>query len=185
MPFPVYHFGPSGFVGLLLRRWLDPAVIMAANIIVDFEVLFAPGIFPHRHWHFHSWLIGTAVGAVLGASLYLIKPVRRLIVWSMDLLRIPYKPSLLKMTISGAFGVCLHVLIDGLYHYDVQPLFPHKQNPLWRWLIGITHSNNISQGKVELICALLFIPAIVLYVLAVKAYNKQKTPVEGSNVESK
>ena len=169
----------------MFRRWLDPAIIIAANVIVDFEVLFAAGRFPHRHWHFHSWLIGALVGAVFGASLYLIKPLRRIIARAMNLLRIPYKPSLWKMIISGAIGVCLHVLVDGFYHYDVQPLFPHSRNPLWRWLFDITHSNDVGQTKVKLICALFFIPAIILYVLAIRDYNKQKSSAETSNAKPK
>ena len=185
MPFPVYHLGPSGFVGLLFRRWLDPAVIIAANVVVDFEVLFAPGMLPHRHWHLHSWLTGALVGAVFGGCLYMVKPVRRAIVWGMKLLRIPYKPSLWKMTVSGALGVCVHVLIDGLYHYDVEPLFPRRGNPLWRWLFDMTHSNDLNQAKIKLICVLLFIPAILLYVLAVREYNKQKTSIKGCDVEPK
>jgi hypothetical protein len=182
MPFTPYHFGPSGFIGLAFRRWIDPAVFLAANVIVDVEVLFAPGLHQHRHWHWHSWLIGAVVGAIFGASLYLIKPIRRLIAWAMDLLRIQYKPGLIKMTAAGSLGVCLHVLIDGLYHYDVQPMFPHQQNPLWRWLY-ITHKNSIDQADIRLICLLFFIPAIILYVLAILKYNKHKSPVEVSDAK--
>jgi hypothetical protein len=185
MPFPVYHFGPNAFIGLLFRRWLDPAVILAASIVVDFEVLFAPGWPPHRHWHLHSWLIGALIGAAFGACLYLVKPAKIAIAWGMNLLRIPYKPNFWKMTVSGALGACMHVVVDGFYHYDVQPLFPGKHNPLWRWLFDITHSNDLSQARVKLICALLFIPAIVLYVLAVREYNKRKSSIESSDVQTK
>ena len=68
MPFTPYHFGPSGFLGLLLRRWIDPVVFVAANIIVDVEVLFAQGYPAHQHWHWHSRLVVAAVGAAFGAS---------------------------------------------------------------------------------------------------------------------
>ena len=59
MPHPLLHVGVNGFFGLLLRRWVDPFVIVAVNVIIDLEVLFAPG-FPdyHRHWYFHTFLVG-------------------------------------------------------------------------------------------------------------------------------
>lgn len=184
MPFTPYHFGPSGFFGLLLRRWIDPFVFVAANVIVDVEVLFAPGLYPHRHWHWHSWLIGAGVGAAFGASLYFIKPIRRFITDAMDFLRVPYKPGPIKMTVAGALGVCFHVLIDSFYHYDVQPLFPRQRNPLW-WLINDSLKDDISQTIIKIICLLFFIPAIILYVLTVRSYNKQKSSKDNVDAESK
>ena len=184
MPFTPYHFGPSGFVGLALRRWIDPFVFVAANVIVDVEVLFAPGWPPHQHWHWHSWLVGAGIGAVFGASLYLIKPIRRFIAGSMDFLRVPYKTGPIKMTVAGALGVCMHVLIDSFYHYDVQPLYPKGRNPLW-WLINDSLKDDSSQTIIKLICLGFFIPAIILYVLAVRSYNKQKSLKEIADAKSK
>jgi hypothetical protein len=37
----------------------------------------------------------------------------------MRLVRIRYKPSLIKMIVSGALGAAVHVLIDGIYHFDM------------------------------------------------------------------
>ena len=72
MPITPYHFGPSGLVGLLFRRWIDPVVLVAANIVVDLEVLAAYFRFSHewahRVWHFHTLLIG-GVAALLAALL--------------------------------------------------------------------------------------------------------------------
>ncbi len=39
MPFTPYHFGPSGFVGLVFGKWIDLPVFVLANVIVDVEVL--------------------------------------------------------------------------------------------------------------------------------------------------
>ena len=39
MPFTPYHFGPSGFIGLLFRKWLDVPVIVATNVLIDIEVI--------------------------------------------------------------------------------------------------------------------------------------------------
>ena len=58
MPFTPYHFGPSGFVGLLLRRWIDVPVFIAANVLIDIEVIadqyIQPGWPVHQVFHFHT-----------------------------------------------------------------------------------------------------------------------------------
>ena len=70
MPFTPYHFGPSGFVGLALRRWLDVPVFVLANVVVDLEplvvVLF--GLDYPLHGYVHTFLGGTVV-ALLWALL--------------------------------------------------------------------------------------------------------------------
>ncbi|MHC4299546.1 MAG: hypothetical protein ACYS7Y_19890 [Planctomycetota bacterium] len=35
MPFTPYHFGPSGCVGLILRKWIDVPVFVLTNVIID------------------------------------------------------------------------------------------------------------------------------------------------------
>ncbi|NLH16888.1 MAG: hypothetical protein GX455_09940 [Phycisphaerae bacterium] len=61
-----YHFGPSGLLGLLCHRWIDPVVFVAANVVVNMEVLAAmfgvPAVSPHRAWHFQTLLAGRIVG---------------------------------------------------------------------------------------------------------------------------
>ena len=79
MPFTPYHFGPSGFVGLVFRRWIDVPVFVAANVLIDLEVpadhFIQPGWPVHQVWHFHTLLVGGLAGAVLGAVVYYIKPL--------------------------------------------------------------------------------------------------------------
>lgn len=174
LPFTPYHIGPNGFVGLALRRWVDPAVIILANVAVDLEVLFAPG-FPevHRHWHFHTFLVGSIVGAAFGLVCWFFKPVFSR---AMNLLRISYKPRLWKMMLAGALGVCLHVLVDSFYHWDVQPLWPFSnRNIFWRLL---KHgSPDVGRGQVVLVCNILFYAAIVLYAFAVIKFNREKNSI--------
>ena len=71
MPFPTYHVGVNSFFGLALRRWVDPFVIVAVNVVIDLEVLFASG-FPdsHQHWYFHTFLVGGI--ALSGFSVFLL-----------------------------------------------------------------------------------------------------------------
>ena len=174
MPHPVYHFGPSGFFALLLRRWVDVPVFLLVNIIIDLEVLAAPrGVF-HRYWHFHTLLIGGLVGAAFGTAVYWIKPVRRFLEWLMLLVRLPYQSRLYKSVLAGILGVWVHVLVDGFYHYDVQMLWPYKQFRLWRvarrWWPG-------SMGRrVETGCLIFWAAAIAIYVfIVVRASLKQKS----------
>ena len=165
MPFTPYHFGPSGFVGLLLRRWIDVPTFILANVAVDVEVLvinLCNLSWPY-HRYCHTLLIGTAVGIACGAICYFFKPLFQ---WAMRTAWISYKTGLLKMLISGILGVWFHVLIDGIYHYDVKMLWPIKKNPLW---------NIITKDQVELICLLCFIPLAIIYILAVRSFNRKRS----------
>jgi len=171
MPFTPYHFGPSGVVGLVLRRWIDVPVFVLANVIVDIEVLFADGWPHHRHWHFHTLLVGAAVGAAWGLTAY---PLRHIFKRLMKLIRIPYKSGLWKMIISGILGVWLHVLVDGVYHFDVQPVWPSRVNPLYRLL---------TQPQVLLVCKLSFAALVILYVIIARPVTKAAA-VAGSQGKS-
>ena len=160
MPFPPYHFGASTFFGLALRKWIDVPVFVLANIIVDIEVLF----YNHGPYHryVHNLLIGAAAGVVWGALAYLAKPI---FVKIMRFIRINYKANLIKMIISGILGVWLHVFIDGIYHHDMLIFWPGKARPFWRLL---------SKPEVRLWCKLSFIGVAILYILAVRSFNKAK-----------
>ena len=170
MPYPTYHLGVSGFLGLLLRRWLDLPVLLLVNIPIDVEVLFADHWLEyHRHWHFHTLLVGGLLGAVFGLLVYQIAPIRILLQKIMQLLRVSYQPKRWKMVLSGVLGAWLHVAMDAIYHYDVQMFWPAKaknlQHPLW----GI-----ITQKQEVYICTALGIVAIGLYLLAVRSFNKKQ-----------
>ena len=160
MPVTPYHFGPSGFLGLVFRRWLDVPVFVLANVVVDIEVLCFANFRVHRYAH--TLLIGAAVGAVWGLAAI---PLRRLFSWAMPLLGLSYQTTVPKMLVSGVLGVWLHVLVDGLYHYDVWPLWPSRK--LWLWNIAARHIgyNNMAvlQEYIKLGCVLFFVAAIVLY----------------------
>jgi membrane-bound metal-dependent hydrolase YbcI (DUF457 family) len=163
MPFTPYHFGPNGFVGLVFKRWLDLPVLVLTNIIIDVEVLFriekytgplTHWNFPHRVFHFHTLLIGGLVGILFGLALF---PFRNILQKTMDFLRLSYKPTAMKMAVSGLFGAWLHVLVDGIYHWDVQMFWPNRHyRPLW---------NLLSQPQVRYICLAFALAVVVLYVV--------------------
>lgn len=168
MPFTPYHFGPSGFVGLVLRKWIDVPVFILANLIVDLEVLvilqFNLGRPIHRYSH--TLLIGAVVGLIWALAAY---PLRHIFKKIMQLLYIPYRTSLFKMIISGILGVWMHVLIDGLYHYDVNIFWPSKNIWLWRKMFP-----NISNQQLENICLVFFVAAAIPYALAVVSFIRAK-----------
>ncbi len=169
MPVTPYHFGPNAFIGLLFRRWVDPAVIILANIIVDVEVLgasFADAGWPniHRYWHLHTFLVGGTLGGVFGATIYLVRPLRRLIERAMKTARLDYTPNLYKMVIAGILGVWLHVLFDSVYHADVQPFWPNRSMPLYRWISAGRHEQ--AQSWVRTTCGIFGLLSAALYIHA-------------------
>jgi hypothetical protein len=154
MPPTPYHFGPSGFLGLVLRKWLDVPVFTLANVVVDTEVLFRHHCWP-VHGYAHTLLGGAVVGAIWGRY-----PLGKI----MQILRIPYQTGFWKMVISGVLGVWLHVFIDAIYHPDVLMFWPSKAKPLLRL---------ISQEQVKIACVGFLIATVVIYAFVATSYVKQ------------
>ena len=174
MPFTPYHFGPSGFVGLILKRWLDLPVFVLANVAIDVEVLFrvhrttgplTHWNFPHQVFHFHTLLIGGIIGAVLGLALF---PSRNILRKIMSFLQLPYKPTAIKMAVSGLLGAWFHITIDSIYHWDVQLFWPNtRYRPLWKLL---------TRSQVTSLCLILLAATIALYLtMLALALRKKRT----------
>lgn len=168
MPFTPYHFGSSGFFGLIFRRWVDVPVFLLANVLVDIEVIadkyLEPGWPVHQIWHFHTLLVGGLAGGILGLLIYKLRLTRKLCETSMKLIGLPYRATLTSMILGGIFGACLHVLIDSLYHYDVQIFWPYQRNPIYLWLIRTKHFNTPSlQQAVRQVCIAFWVLLGILY----------------------
>jgi len=169
MPFTPYHFGPSAFVGLVFKRWLDLPAFVLANVAIDMEVLFciektsgplSHWNLPHQVFHFHSLLVGGIVGTVFGLAMF---PFRSIFEKLMNLLRLAYKPAALKMAVSGLLGAWFHVAIDSIYHWDVQMFWPNKSaRPLWNLL---SRPQIISQSQIRDICLAFAVAAVALYIV--------------------
>ena len=173
MPFTPFHIGPSGFLGLVFRKWIDLPVFLLANVVVDVEVLIFHNWPIHRYAH--TLLIGAAVGAAWGVAAY---PLRSLFKSIMQAFGLPYRPGFFKMVISGVLGVWLHVLIDATYHFDVRLLWPFRKMSLHyiiRRYLGYPRPETI-KGYVIGICVAFLIAAIVVYALQVRASIRKSRP---------
>ena len=171
MPFTMYHFGPAGFVGLVLKKWVDLPVFLLANVAVDIEVpiIFALGLgWPH-HRYCHTIIGGTAVGAALAIACF---PVRGVFKKVMSVFRLTYNTTFTKMLIWSILGVWFHILIDSIDHWDVKPFWPYGKNPFW---------NIISDNHIKIICLLCWAAALVL--LAVHYVRHQVTDVKKQSDE--
>jgi len=182
VPVTPYHFGPSGFVGLVFRRWLDLPVLLMANVIVDIEVLVINwmGLGWPMHRYTHTLLWGAVAGVAWGASAYTIKPLFEDL---MRLMRLKYRTSLIKMIISGVLGVWLHAVADAFYHYDVRLFWPCKRPSMVRlarqWFGN--PAPRIIQGYVEGICAVLLVATAVLYIaILVRSLTRNRPVTEDS-----
>jgi membrane-bound metal-dependent hydrolase YbcI (DUF457 family) len=164
MAFTLYHFGPSGFLGLALRRWVDLPVFLLANVVVDVEVLIVRTFELGRpiHKYAHTFLIGAAVGAAWGILAY---PLRNFFKAATHMVRLPYKTGWVKMVVSGILGVWLHVLIDSVYHFDVRPF--------WPWVKRNYMFGALGQPSILIICIILWVAAVGLYTHLLRSQTKK------------
>jgi membrane-bound metal-dependent hydrolase YbcI (DUF457 family) len=136
-------------------------------VAVDLEplavILF--GLNYPLHGYFHTFLVGTVVALVWGLIAYWGKSILQRL---MKLFHLSYETNFRKMLLSAILGIWFHILLDGQLYTDIQPFWPLKANPLYGLL---------SYNTVYLICKISFLPAIVLYIIAVASYvrkNKAK-----------
>lgn len=146
MPFTPFHFGPGLMVKAIERKrfWLSSFV--AANVLVDCEVLYylSRGDAP-IHRYLHSYMGGFAGGLLAGASMFAVAKV-----WNQHrpawLPRMPRgnarsaddrsakqsadrplkatRGPLIASLVSGVIGGVSHVLLDSFMHHDMRPFWP-------------------------------------------------------------
>jgi membrane-bound metal-dependent hydrolase YbcI (DUF457 family) len=164
MPFTPYHFGPSGFIGLIFRKWIDIPVFILANVVVDLEplvVILFDLDYP-LHGYFHTFLCGAVVAIFWALIAYSGKSLFQ---WLMKLFQVPYETNFRKMLLSAILGVWFHILLDAPLYTDIQPFWPFKTNPMYGLL---------SYQTASLLCTIFFVPAIALYIIAVVSHIRKK-----------
>jgi len=157
MPFTPFHFGPHTCVALPLQRYIDVPIFVGVNVAIDIEPLLVMvyGFDYPLHGYCHTLLCGSLVGILLGLIAF---PFRKVIRKIMSLLRLPYSINLLKMAISGMLGAWMHILFDMPLYQDIKPFYPLAANPLY---------GTVSAKAVYGTCALLFLPALLIYLYMV------------------
>lgn len=157
MPFTPFHFGLHTCVALPLQRYIDVPLFVGANVAIDIEPLLVMvyGFDYPLHGYCHTFLFGSLVGLLLGPIAF---PFRKRIGRVMSQLRLPYSTNLLKMAISGILGAWMHILFDMPLYQDIKPFYPLSANPLY---------DIVSAKAVYGTCALLFLPALVIYLYMV------------------
>jgi len=164
MPFTPYHFGPSGFVGLVFRRWIDVPVFLLANVVIDFEpgIILLFGLDYPVHGLCHTFLIGAGVGLIWAFCAYWGRGLIGRLMW---LFALSYQASLRTMLLSSVLGVWLHILLDSFCWPDVQPFWPVHANPF----LSLTTIRTI-----HLLCTISFVPAIAVYLHAVLSGHRKR-----------
>lgn len=162
MPFTPFHFGAHACVALPLQKRLDVPVFILSNVFIDIEPLLVMlfNLNYPLHGYAHTFVGSFIIGSLWGCVAYMLRrPLSR----AMNFLKLSYTPSLGMSVLSGAFGGCLHVLFDSPIYADIKPFYPLSINPMY----GL-----ISNPMMYLLCALFFIPAIVLFFFARRCYSR-------------
>jgi len=166
LPFTPYHFGPSACIALPLRKYIDIPVFILANVAVDLEplaVILLDLNYP-LHGYFHTFLVGTVITLVWGFIAYSGKSILQRL---MTLFHVSYEANFRKILLSAILGTWFHLLIDSICWRDMRPFWPLNPNPFIDWMTLET---------VRLLCTISFLPAVGLYIIAVKSYiRKNKT----------
>ena len=139
MPFTPIHMGPGMAVKAAVPKHFSIVVFGLTQIALDLEVLWhlirwSPPL--HRFWH-------TYLGATLVALVFAVvgRPASQLIkaVWNQitrrcsDIdLSVAVHTSWLASASAAVVGAYSHILLDSLFHPDIEPLQPWSaHNPLF------------------------------------------------------
>ena len=123
MPFTPYHFGPGAALHSLAPRRISFFAFCAANVFTDFEPLYHMLRNEGRvHGFFHTYVGATVTAAItviafaavrrLGARLPALGPFQE------------REISLAAVATGAAAGTWSHVLLDSIFHSDIQPFAP-------------------------------------------------------------
>lgn len=165
MPFTPFHFGAHACVALPLNKKINILIFLLANVIIDIEpllVMIYNFSYP-LHGYAHTFIDASILGGIWGIIAYQFKTIFEKI---LKILKLPPVFSMKQYIISGILGALFHVLFDAPLYTDIKPFFPLDINPFY---------DLISNRSMYKICALLFIPAMILYFLIINRYRKLKS----------
>ena len=142
MPFTPLHMGPALLLKAGCERRFSLFAFGCAQILMDIEPLLglirhAPVL--HGRTHTLLWALPIGLGAVLLARLLRCLVLRR---WNREVahyglrwLSLPLSCGWSALLWGGLLGAYSHLLLDGLMHGDIQPLWPlYAGNPFYGWV---------------------------------------------------
>lgn len=143
MPFTPFHFGPGVLVKACLPQQFWLTSFMAANVLVDLEVLYylrqnEPPL--HRHWH--TYLGGSVAGITAGVLMFATAWVAVAFLpasWqALKRLRSTRRVRLLSESLlSGLVGGISHIVLDSFMHHDMHPFWPLWDGNNLAGMIGV------------------------------------------------
>ena len=157
IPFTPFHFGPGGFLGIILLKWVDFPTLIIASVMLDIEpiMILVFNLSYPLHGVFHSFF-----GAFL-ASLVLIlvmKYLRKYFSPLMTVFKVEQEVKLRNISIGALLGTFSHVLLDAPIYAEMNPFFPFIGNP---FLI----ESSFTSLYISIFCAYCFLGAILIYFL--------------------
>lgn len=162
MPFTPLHMGPGMFVKAAVPGHFSIVVFGLTQIALDLEVLWhmARNEYPF-HTFCHTYVGATVIAAVLTV---IGKPVSQWIkvVWNgiaargRDVDLTVSVPTTWLASFTGAsVGVYSHILLDSLFHPDIEPLQP--------WSVTNRFHGIVNPHGVEVVCVVLGIMGLVWF----------------------
>jgi hypothetical protein len=137
MPFTPFHLGPGAlFKGAGATRF-SFMVFGGSQVLMDIEPLIRIAQRAEvLHGVTHTVAGALAIGLAAGAT---GKPISEAVLKWLGLLRVPITWTVSFMT--GLIGTYSHILLDGIMHADMNPLWPFADgNPLLGLLdVGLLH----------------------------------------------
>jgi membrane-bound metal-dependent hydrolase YbcI (DUF457 family) len=120
MPFTPFHFGPSGFIGLLLLKWVDFPTILLASVVIDIEpflVLMFNLSYP-LHGFFHSFL-GASIVAIL--LILIMRYLKGYLSAFMNPFKLKQDATLRSIALGAFIGAFSHILLDAPIYVEMDP----------------------------------------------------------------
>lgn len=178
MPLTPFHVGPGLFIPLLFMSIIDLPTFLVASVILDFEPLLVLSLsLPYSlHGFFHSFLGGSVVVIVL---IIVMAKTRKLFSPLMSPFKLEQKWSVATIAVASFLGVYLHILLDAMMHWDMQPFFPFAGNPL-------LDQSSLSWLMPETFCVWCFFGAAMMYSIRLASHTRkpQKKPQKNNQKSS-
>lgn len=171
MPFTPFHSGPGLAAKAAIPRHFSICVFILTQIVIDFEVLWhLIRCDPILHGSWHTYLGATIIATVtfiIGkpASEYVKKTWNWIARHCADVgLTVPGPTTWLASFTGAFFGAYSHILLDSIFHPDMQPMWPwSSENPLFGMMDPM---------HIHVLCVILGVAGLVGYIVRERQRRK-------------